>query len=188
MFVPTAIVANGWCGPYRRLRNPDIAMTRCVLMEGGVLTYVNYRMQGLWEIQGLDWKALAIRNLAERTKSGEGILVNRPGGDLRMVRFQQADRLGTSRLPLRGTIAKWFPSGYRVALPDRACGMAFAMDLSAEETQNVRQMIDMWYQKGPRQFVSGMYSPDDLLSDPSAKETELVPERLPRLKSMSTLA
>jgi hypothetical protein len=66
--------------------------------------------------------------------------------------------------------------------------LAFATDLGAEEMQTTRQMIDMWYQKGPRQFVSGTYSAEDLLSDPTAKETELMPERLPRLRSMSTLA
>ncbi len=34
ILVPASILGNAWCGPYRRLRNPEIGMTWGVLMLG----------------------------------------------------------------------------------------------------------------------------------------------------------
>src|ERR1039457_375005 len=69
VLLPASFFAIGkWCGPFTRLRAGEIGLTWAVLIPGGSLRYVNRAIQAHWEEQGLDWKALAMANLARHTE------------------------------------------------------------------------------------------------------------------------
>ncbi len=124
---------------------------------------MNHRFQAYWESQGIDWKMLAVNNLGERSKGTGATLFKGVSGNLAGIVMRRADGMGPSRLLFRNYLAKQFPQGYRVALPDRTCGLAFAADLGDEDRNQVPKIIDSWYTKGPLPFASGTFLPDDLL-------------------------
>lgn len=155
--------AGKWCGPFTRLRAHEVGLTWAVLMPGGRLRYVNRDIQAHWEEQGLDWKALAMSNLARHTENQPGPrMLRRVNGEVFAVAFLYEDGLGPSRLLIRGTLSKFFPNGCRVAIPERSCGFAFGTDLTPEELSQVEGVINHCYQHGTRPFLPGSYAMDDL--------------------------
>jgi hypothetical protein len=165
IFVPAAFFARGnWPGPYARLRTPDIGLTWTVLTPGQTMRYMDFGMKQLWEQQGIDWKDLARRNLSDLTNARPGVREMRnPKGELSSIAFMFQDGLGPSRLIFREGLKERFPAGYRVAMPEMSCGLAFAKDLGGEEMATVQGVIDHCYRRGTRPFVPGSYHPDDLL-------------------------
>jgi len=127
--------------PYYRLRNPDLGLTWCVLMEGGVIAYVNHEQQAYWEAAGINWQRLALSNLIERGKQPGGITVlNNKAGEILAIAFRFSDGLGSSHVMRRGLLSKHFPKGYRVALPDRSYGLALSADLGSEDLSTRRHL------------------------------------------------
>jgi len=166
IFVPAAFFArNNWPGPYSRLRTPDVGLTWTVLLPKQTMRYVNFAMQEHWESQNLDWKTLALRNLSRRTNERPGVREMRAAtGDVSAIAFMFDDGLGPSRLLFREGLAQRFPAGYRVAMPEMSCGLAFAKDLQGQDRATVQGVIDHCYRNGTRPFVPGTYAPEDLMT------------------------
>jgi tetratricopeptide (TPR) repeat protein len=166
VFVPASLCSKVWCGPYYRLRNLDFGLTWCVLLDGGVISYVNHQQQAYWEAQGIDWQRLALCNLMERGKEKGAITVlNNPDGEVLAIQFRFSDGLGSSHLIRRALLAKQFPKGYRVALPDRNYGLAFSAELGSDDLAVMQKIVCRWHDKGPMRLAPGTYDPDDLLPE-----------------------
>jgi hypothetical protein len=165
---PAQFFAEGkWFGPFQRLHNPDIWLTWCVMTPQQTMRYVDFRMQEFWDAKGLDWRALALANLAEHTdveKPATHAMWNE-AGEIRSLMFMHADGMGPSRLLLRDRIGKLFPKGYRVAVPERSSGMALSVDLEESELATLRGVIDGCYRKGTRPMIPRIYEADDLLAE-----------------------
>jgi hypothetical protein len=128
------------------------------------MRYVNSEMQQYWEKQQLDWKAMALRNLSRITDDQADVReLRRTTGEVSAIAFMFEDGLGPSRLLFRRALAERFPAGYRVAMPEMSCGLAFAEDLKGQDLSTVQNLIDHCFQKGTRPMVPGSYDPDDLL-------------------------
>ncbi len=128
------------------------------------MRYVNFEMKKLWESRQVDWKALAKRNLSNLTNNKPGVREMRSAkGELCSIAFLFEDGLGPSRLIFREGLAERFPAGYRVAMPEMSCGLAFAKDLQGPDLATVQGLIDHCHKNGTRRFVPGSYDPDDLL-------------------------
>jgi hypothetical protein len=164
VLLPASCFTSGkWCGSFTRLRAGGIGLTWAVLAPGGSLRYVDRAIESHWEGQGLDWKALAMANLARRTEHQPGPRrLRRVNGQVFAVAFLYEDGLGPSRLLFRGTLAKFFPRGCRVAIPERSCGFAFGTDLNVEERSQVEGVINHCYLHGTRPFAAGSYAVEDL--------------------------
>src|SRR5437763_689230 len=68
VFAPAHFFSSGqWCGPHVRLRLPAMALTWAVLQPDSAMSYITFEMQAYWDGQDLDWKRLAMRNLANGT-------------------------------------------------------------------------------------------------------------------------
>jgi hypothetical protein len=76
------------------------------------------------------------------------------------------DGIGPSRLLSRDRLAKLFPLGYRVALPEMGCAFAFSVDVDASEMAKLRRLIENCFRDGTRPLAPGIYMPDDLLPAP----------------------
>jgi hypothetical protein len=163
VLLPASFFTGKWCGPFTRLRAAEIGLTWAVLMPGGSLRYVDRAIESHWEDQGLDWKALAMANLSRYTENQPGPrMLRRVNGQVFAVAFLYEDGLGPSRLLFRGTLAKFFPKGCRVAIPERSCGFAFGTDLTPEERSQVEGVINHCYEHGTRPFAPGSYAVEDL--------------------------
>ncbi|HKE26239.1 MAG TPA: hypothetical protein VKB88_27975 [Bryobacteraceae bacterium] len=165
VFIPASFVALGdWPGPYERLRAREVVLTWAVLFPGQTMRSVNSEMQQHWDTQQLDWKAAALRNLSRITGDQPGVReLRRATGEVSAVAFMFEDGLGPSRLLFRRSLAERFPAGYRVAMPEMSCGLAFAGDLQGQDLSTVQDLIDHCYQKGTRPMAPGSYDPEDLL-------------------------
>lgn len=164
IFVRSSNFASGnWLGPGVRLQTPDIALTWTVLL-GQTMRYVSFEMVDYWESQEVDWKDLSMRNLAAVTAHRDGIhAMKRSDGSLSALVFLFEDGLGPSRLLFRATLAEQFPHGYRVAIPEMSCGVAFAKDLNGPELENLQNMIAHCHRNSARPLAPGVYEPDELL-------------------------
>ena len=165
IFVPASLFALGnWPGPFTRLRCPEIGLTWTVLMPNQTMRYVNFEMQQLWESEGLDWKDLAMKNLGARSQSQPGLFeMRRADGTVYAISCMFWDGLGPSRLLFRGTLSQTFPDGYRVAIPEMSCGIAYSATVSEAEKTKVEGIIDDCYRKGTRPMAPGTYDADSLL-------------------------
>jgi len=165
IFVPASFFDSGnWPGPYTRLRAPDIGLTWAVLLPDQTMRYVDDDMLQYWELCRVDWKAIAMRNLDDQTKGQPGVgQLQSDSGKLLALTFMFEDGLGPSRLLFRSKLTEQFPGGYRVAIPEMSCGVAFAKDLSGPNLAEIEDMISKCYQNGERPLAAGVYDPDDLL-------------------------
>jgi hypothetical protein len=166
VFIPSSFVEDGaWPGPYATLRAPDIALAWTILLPDDSIRYVLHEMQRQWEAQGIDWKARALQNLREISPEPlcTGALF-RDNGETCLISLMHSDGLGPSRLLLSDQLERVFPKGYRVALPERSRGFAFAADLELEDADTVESLIRSSYSKGERPLSPGIFEPNDLLS------------------------
>jgi hypothetical protein len=166
LFIPSSFVESGlWPGPFATLRARDIALAWAVLMHDDAIRYVRHEMQRMWEEQGIDWKARALQNLREISPDpvGTGALF-RDSGETWLISLMYPDGLGPSRLLLADQLELLFPQGYRVALPERSRGFAFASNLDLEDADTIDNLVQSCYWKGERPLSTGTFEPDDLVS------------------------
>lgn len=164
IFVPSSFFVKGnWVGPFLRLRAAEAGLTWSVLLPNQTMRYVDYGMVQRWEEQQLDWKALAMKNLSDRTNGQNTREIRKPTGETSAIAFMHEDGYGPSRLLFRGGLAERFPQGYKVAMPEMSCGFAFGKDLEGGDLSTVLNVIDQCYRKGTRPFSPAIYDPDDLL-------------------------
>ena len=167
LFVPASFFAAGnWPGPYARLRAGDIGLTWAVLLSGQAMRYVDFGMKEHWDALGIDWKALALRNLAEHSGDKPGThQLRRANGDVYGVVFLYPDGIGPSRLLLREQICSFFPGGYRVALPEMSCALAFSAELDGTEMAKVQELVAKCHRNGTRPLSPRIYEAEDLLPE-----------------------
>jgi hypothetical protein len=166
VFIPTSFVEGVvWPGPYTTLRAQGVALTWAVVLPNDAIRYVLHEMQRHWEAQGIDWKARALENLRDLSPEppGTGALY-RDNGETWLISLMHADGLGPSRLLLADQLERVFSKGYRVAMPERSRGFAFAADLDVEDADTVATLIQRSYANGERPLSPGIFEPNDLLS------------------------
>jgi hypothetical protein len=165
LFIPSSFVETGaWVGPYSILRAGGVALVWAVLLPGDSIRYVLHQMQREWEARGIDWRTRALRNLRELSPEplGTGALF-RDDGETWLLSLMHNDGLGPSRLLLGDELERVFPKGYRVALPERDRGFAFARDLDHEDADTVENLIQRSYSSSGQPLSPAIFEPDDLL-------------------------
>jgi hypothetical protein len=164
VLAPASFLTPRWPGPHIRLRTPDIGLTWGLVLPGNTMRYLNFSMQRHWEASGIDWRAAAMQNLRDRSQPQVAThTYQRSGGEVFSTAFMHRDGLGPARLLLREQLDLQFPRGYRVAIPERSCALAFLQDLKGDEFGMINGLIADCYKNGTRPFAPGIYDPDDLL-------------------------
>ena len=164
VLVPIAFFATGkWPGPYCRLRAAEVGLTWSVLLADQTMRYVNHELKNYWEARELDWRELALGNLAQHT--GESLSTHefrRPNGELYAIAMMHADGIGPSRLLLRDRLSELFTSGYRIAVPEMSCAFAFSVEVDEAEMSMLHSLIDECYRGGIRPLAADIYGSDDM--------------------------
>ena len=157
VFIPASFVeaAGGWPGPCEVLQACGVALAWAVPLPNDTTAYVLHETQQEWEERGIDWKARALQNLRHLSPDpmSTGALF-RDNGETWLISLMHPDGLGPSRLLLTDHLERLFPKGYRVALPERSRGFAFATDLDVEDEDTVNHLIHSSYWKGERPLVA----------------------------------
>jgi hypothetical protein len=164
LFVPASFfTAGNWPGPYQCLRLQAIGLTWSVMLPNQTMRYVDDAVAQYWEGKRIDWKRLALHNLAKL--SGETLGTHgfrRTSGEVYAIAMMQPDGIGPSRLLLQHQLATLFPRGYRVALPEMSCAFVLAEGLDKNEMSQLQELIEKCHQNGTRPLADGIYSPEDL--------------------------
>ena len=168
VFVPASLVETGletgtWTGPFSILPAGGVAIAWAVLVDGGI-RFVLHELQREWEAGDIDWRTRSIQNLRALTSEplGAGALF-RDNGEIWLISLMDPDGLGTSRLLLTAEVARVFPNGYRVALPERNRAFAFSRELDAEEAATVENLIQRSYATSEWRLSPKIFEPDDLV-------------------------
>jgi hypothetical protein len=165
VLVPQSFLTLGnWPGPSATLRAPGLAMTWAVLTPAQTMLYVSHALASFWEQRAIDWRARAMQNLRREAPWTHTF----SGGDGRLygVAMMHADGLGPSRLLLRDQLARAFPEGYRVAAPERSCGVAFRSMLLPEEEARMRRLVTRCFTQGTNPLLADIWKGDDLAPIP----------------------
>ncbi len=79
------------------------------------------------------------------------------------------DGWGPSRLLLRDSLAKAFPEGYRVAIPEMSCGVAISKRLDADEERVVNDLVAKCFQEGTRPLAPDIFEAEEILLPDTAR-------------------
>jgi len=165
LFTPAGFYELGnWPGPFEILTVPGLALTWATELPNQMMLYLTHSTAALWEKQGIDWKDVAMQNLAKRS---EPMLATgqfcRDGGDHFALVFMHDDGYGPSRLLFRERLEKLFPRGYLVALPEMSCGLAIAADATESEMRKMEEVVAKCHNDGTRPLVPGIHYPAQLV-------------------------
>lgn len=162
--VPATDVGTARCpGPYAVLRAHGIVETWAVLLSGDAIRPITGAIEQPWNAQGIDWKSRALENLRALSPPplATGALL-RDDGDTWLISLQYPDGLAASRLLLHDELARLFPSGYRVALPESNRAFAFARDLDREDIDTVQNLVRRSFSASARPLSPEILDPEDL--------------------------
>lgn len=165
VLVPAACIGSARCpGPYAALAAHGIVETWAVLLSGDTIRPITSAIEQGWDAQGIDWKARALQNLRHLSPLplATGALL-RDDGDTWLISLKYPDGLAASRLLLHDELARLFPAGYRVALPESNRAFAFARDLDREDLDTVQNLARRSYSSGARPLSAEIFDPEDLL-------------------------
>lgn len=141
MFAPASFFATGqWPGPFEMLAVKGVGLTWGLELDGSARRYLDQRMCVHWESEKVDWRRSAFENLRAATPklfTHEFGRKTEPG--IFLGAKMHPDGWGPSRLLLRESLAKAFPEGYRVAIPEMSCGVAISKRLDSDEARVVKR-------------------------------------------------
>lgn len=179
VFVPSACIGSARCpGPYSTLKVPGIVLTWAVPLgtvpagavpldsiplENDTIRPVTSAIHEPWDAQGIDWKMRALQNLRELSPPplATGALL-RDDGETWLVSLKYPDGLAASRLLLHNELARLFPEGYRVALPDPNRAFAFTRNLDREDIDTVQNLVRRSYSMSTQPLSPDIFDPEDL--------------------------
>lgn len=164
VFVPAACIGTARCpGPYAVLEAHGIVLTWAVRPPGDAIRPITSAIEQAWDAQGIDWKARALRNLRELSPPplATGALL-RDDGDTWLISLKYPDGLAASRLLLHDELARLFPAGYRVALPESNRAFAFARDLDREDIDTVQNLVQRGCSSSACPLSPEIFDPEDL--------------------------
>ncbi len=165
LIVPSSYFTTGaFPAPHVPLTAPDLALT-CVMLSGPAsVLYVEPQMAESWRRKGIDWVAGSLTELRRADERLRWTHESRDeDGQLNWIAFMNDDGLGSSRLLLTDELARQFPEGYLVALPDRSCGLAISKRLGWNEHREVEAMVADMHKGATTPMCSDVREPRELL-------------------------
>jgi hypothetical protein len=160
----------GWPGPTVPIGDLPFAIAWATMPRPNVFAYVDDRQAAEWEEGGVDWRALALSNLARIAAEGGWGGKSDASGNPFVIALLTADALGPSRLLLPHFFDHLLGPGYRVAIPERTCAIVYRAELNDEEQRDVDGMIDECFAKGTEPMSPGRFDAFCfwILGDPGA--------------------
>ena len=146
--VPVSFIDAGWPGPIEPIGALPFAVAWANLYEGNRWVYVTDELVAHWAEHEVDWRAEAFRNLRRKNEAGGyGYKEDADGRPFLRVMLQE-DAAGPSRLLLPHLFDHELGPGYKVAIPERTCAIAYRTSLTAEQQADVDAMIDGCFEHG----------------------------------------
>ena len=163
VIVPRALVeGSAWPGPSAPLRTARLALVWGLPDRENSLAAIDAARAELWDADEIDWRARALDNLRARTGPRVVTHGQEEGGRLIAGVLMHDDGLGASRVLLAAELARKFPQGYRIAVPDRDCGLVIPADLSPGHAARVHDTAAELYRRATHPIADGLFAPEEL--------------------------
>jgi hypothetical protein len=165
VFLPACRVeTEAWTGPHARLAAQGIVLAWGLLSADNSIQYVHQDNQREWEARGIDWKVRALENLRRLSPPPLATAaLLREDEETWLISLMYPDGLGPSRLLLHDELARLFPTGYRVALPEQNRAFVFARDLDPVDADTVENIIRRSFSSSERPLSAESFAPEELL-------------------------
>ncbi|MFA6113523.1 MAG: hypothetical protein WC729_06010 [Sphingomonas sp.] len=161
IIVPEECLSLDWPGPIMRLGQLPLAVAWTVMGDGNMFFHVNHDQAAYWDGLAIDWRAEAMKNLADMSGGrlrASGEKLDDTGRPFVYVLLQE-DAVGPSRLLLPHLFDDIFGADYRVAIPERTCAVIYRATLTDEQTATVDAMINACFEHGTEPMSPERFDP-----------------------------
>lgn len=150
MIVPSSYYTPGvWELPHFSFPNSKYALTWVFFKSERSMSYIKREEFDHLNANTADWQQISFENLRNSLDEEEGFyqrfredkVLNR----LSFLIFSNYDGIGSSRILFSNELEKAFPEGYKIAIPDRSCGIVISNTISDEEEVVLKTVIDEYY-------------------------------------------
>jgi hypothetical protein len=149
-----------WPGRHLLLNHPELAVTWVELTSPAAMLYVDKDRHKVLEDQHGDLHEYALGTLREHSEDLATHVKEKDGRPILMAMMHE-DGLGSSRLLLVPELHELFPDGFKLAIPDRSCGLVMPPGLNDEEIAEFTSMVGEFHADATTPVLSGVYEPRD---------------------------
>jgi hypothetical protein len=162
IILPAEALDAGWPGPIVRIDRLPFALGWATLGEMNTFFYVTDAEAAYWAANGIDWRAVALDNLARlaSTNPVSGQKLDADGRPFVQILLHD-DAIGPSRLLIPKLFEDVFGGNYRVAIPERTCAVIYRTDLTPEQSADVDGMIGGCFKHGTEPMCPDRFDPQD---------------------------
>jgi len=161
-------VAGVWELPHRPFPQADFIMTwiLCEKDSGGML-YITGEQHDDLNREHAGWQRESFENLLGKTGESDKFFthyrLSEDGSRIVFIAFMNDDGLGSSRVLGSTQLGKAFPQGYRIAFPDRSCGLAIPNDITKRELVDIQKMLKKMFQDATTPMSDQLFDPDQFM-------------------------
>jgi hypothetical protein len=154
------VQSGAWPGHHVLLNHPELAVTWVELTSDDAMLYVNKDRHKVLESQYGDLHEYALNTLREHSEDLATHVKEKDGRPILMA-MMHADGLGSSRLLLVPELQVLFPGGFKLAIPDRSCGLLMPPGLNSEEIAEFTSMVGEFHADATAPLLPGVCEPHD---------------------------
>jgi hypothetical protein len=163
LIMPYDWLNGDYSGPIVPLADLPFSLIWAVRSEPQYFVYVTYEMAEYWEVEGIDWPEVAMKNIqriAEAKRAGGS--GQDENGRIKIVALFAEDGLGPSRLLVPNLFTDIFGEDYIVAIPEGTYAFAYRSDLPEREMVDIDGIIENCYKVGtnpmsPERFAASRF-------------------------------
>ena len=135
-----------WNLPHVQFPNKDFILTWVFFHTEYSMTYMKQEEFEQLNRDYPNWQQQAFENLRYSTDHFfTDFRFNEETKRPSFILFSNNDGIGSSRILLSYELARGFPEGYDIAMPDRAFGIALSKSISSGELSVLKGIIDEYY-------------------------------------------
>jgi hypothetical protein len=159
IILPSACL-DGWPGPIERIGTLPFAVAWATQPKPNLFHYVTHEEAERWRGLGIDWPREAMRNLERLTapRRWAGEKCDRTGRPF-LLSLLFEDAFGPSRLLLPHLYDDVLGAGYRVAIPEQTCAIAYRAELSTDERADVDGVVEGCFRHGTEPMSAQRFDP-----------------------------
>ena len=111
------------------------------------------------------WQRKSFENLRKSMSDDENFFTHYKISDdsqrVIYITFMNRDGIGSSRILLCEELTKAFPNGYKLAFPDRSCGLVIPLDITREEWSETTELVKRMHKGATTPMSDKLHSAEE---------------------------
>ena len=160
LIVPRSYIeGTDWDLPHVSLPNQQFILTWVEYREA--MVYLDRATYNELEASGREWQRQSFDNVRQAAPFCQHQKENESGKVEWIAFVNDEDTISSSKVLLQPELHLLFPEGYRVAIPDRACGLVISDHCVGEALAQVKQLVENMYAGATTPMVPDLYPAAD---------------------------